>query len=124
MVSRRVRIGAAASRCGPFQFDVLATLRRSGKHYTLSPIQLYEALIAFFGVTARLDRLERAKLIEHRPDPKDRRGKLIALTDEGKRVIDETLGRHVANEQRVLSSLTTAEQERLNSLLKKLIAGL
>jgi DNA-binding MarR family transcriptional regulator len=109
----------------PGEFDVLATLRRSGKPYMLSPTQLYEALmISSGGMTARLDRLERARLVERRPDPNDRRGKLIALTDTGKRVIDETLGRHVANEQRILDTLTPAEQERLNALLKKLIAGL
>jgi DNA-binding MarR family transcriptional regulator len=69
-------------------------------------------------------RLELAGLVERRPDPNDRRGKLIALTDAGKRVIDETIGRHVANEERLLSVLTPAEQEKLNALLRKLIAGL
>ena len=81
-------------------------------------------MISSGGMTARLDRLERAGFIERRPDPSDRRGKLIALTEGGKRVIDETLSRHVVNEQRILASLTQAEQERLNALLKKLIAGL
>jgi DNA-binding MarR family transcriptional regulator len=109
----------------PGEFDVLATLRRSGEPYMLSPTTLYEALmISSGGMTNRLDRLERAKLVERRPDPNDRRGKLIALTDDGKHVIDETIGRHVANEERLLSVLTPAEQEKLNLLLKKLIAGL
>jgi DNA-binding MarR family transcriptional regulator len=109
----------------PGEFDVLATLRRSGEPYLLSPTRLYEAvMISSGGMTNRLDRLERAGLVERRPDPSDRRGKLIALTDAGKRVIDETIGRHVANEERLLSVLTAAEQEKLNSLLRKLIAGL
>ncbi|MBX9844780.1 MAG: MarR family transcriptional regulator [Xanthobacteraceae bacterium] len=109
----------------PGEFDVLATLRRSGAPYMLSPTRLYEAaMISSGGMTNRLDRLERAALVERRPDPNDRRGKLIALTDAGKRVIDETIGRHVTNEQRLLSVLTEAEQEKLNALLKKLIAGL
>jgi DNA-binding MarR family transcriptional regulator len=109
----------------PGEFDVLATLRRSGDPYMLSPTRLYEALmISSGGMTNRLDRLERAGLIERRPDPNDRRGKLIALTAAGRRVIDETITRHVANEEQLLSGLTTAEQERLNALLRKLIAGL
>jgi DNA-binding MarR family transcriptional regulator len=109
----------------PGEFDVLATLRRSGDPYMLSPTRLYEAaMISSGGMTNRIDRLERAGLIERRPDPKDRRGKLIALTADGRRVVDETITRHVANEQRLLSVLTTAEQEKLNTLLKKLIAGL
>ena len=56
--------------------------------------------------------------------PTDRRGKLIALTEVGLRVLDDTLTRHVANEERILSTLTIAEQERLDGLLRKLIAGL
>ena len=109
----------------PGEFDVLATLRRSGDPYMLSPTRLYEAaMISSGGMTNRIDRLESAGLIERRPDPNDRRGKQIALTAAGKRVIDETITRHVANEQRLLSVLTTAEQEELNALLKKLIAGL
>ena len=107
------------------EFDVLATLRRSGEPYMLSPTRLYEAtMISSGGMTDRLDRLERAGLVERRPDPKDRRGKLIALTDAGRRVIDETIGRHVANEERLLSALTQAEQETLDALLKNLIAAL
>ena len=109
----------------PGEFDVLATLRRSGEPFMLSPTTLYEALmISSGGMTNRLDRLERAGLVERRADPNDRRGKLIALTDNGRQVIDETISRHVANEQKLLSVLTVAEQERLNALLKKLIAGL
>jgi DNA-binding MarR family transcriptional regulator len=109
----------------PGEFDVLATLRRSGAPYLLSPTQLYEALmISSGGMTARLDRLERAGFVERRPDPNDRRGKLIALTRTGMRTTDETLSRHVANEERILSALTIAEQQKLNALLKKLITGL
>ncbi len=109
----------------PGEFDVLATLRRSGDPYMLSPTRLYEAaMISSGGMTNRLDRLERAGLIERRPDPNDRRGKLIALTAAGRRVIDETITRHVANEKQLLSVLTAAEQEKLNALLRKLIAGL
>jgi DNA-binding MarR family transcriptional regulator len=107
------------------EFDVLATLRRSGAPFTLSPTQLYEAaMISSGGMTDRLDRLERAGLVIRRPDPKDRRGKLIVLTEPGKRLIDEALSRHVANEERLLLSLSEAEQETLSALLKKLIAGL
>jgi DNA-binding MarR family transcriptional regulator len=109
----------------PGEFDVLATLRRSGDPYMLSPTRLYEAaMISSGGMTNRLDRLERAGLIERRPDPNDRRGKLIALTATGREVVDDTLTRHVANEEKLLSVLSAAEQEKLNALLKKLIAGL
>jgi DNA-binding MarR family transcriptional regulator len=109
----------------PGEFDVLATLRRSGEPYMLSPTRLYEAaMISSGGMTNRLDRLERAALIERRPDPTDRRGKLIALTASGRQIIDETLTRHVANEMKILAVLSIGEQKKLNTLLRKLLAGL
>jgi DNA-binding MarR family transcriptional regulator len=95
------------------EFDVLTPLRRAGEPYVLSPTQLYEAaLISSGGMTDRLDRLERAGLVERRPDPNDRRGRQIALTAEGKRVIDDMIGRMVAMETKMLS------------VLKKLLAGI
>ena len=109
----------------PGEFDVLATLRRAGAPFMLSPTRLYEAtMISSGGMTNRLDRLEKAGLVERRPDPNDRRGKLIALTEQGRSVIDETIGLHVANEVKLLEGLTHAEQVQLNELLTKLIAGL
>jgi DNA-binding MarR family transcriptional regulator len=48
----------------------------------------------------------------------------VNLGVDGKRLIDEAIGRHIANEERLLLSLTEAEQETLSALLKKLIAGL
>ncbi|WP_026354004.1 MarR family winged helix-turn-helix transcriptional regulator [Woodsholea maritima] len=109
----------------PGEFDVLATLRRSGAPYKLSPTRLYEAaMISSGGMTNRLDRLEKAGLIERQPDPKDRRGKLIALTEAGWALIDGLIARHVANEQRLLSVLSAQEQVELDRILAKLIKGL
>jgi DNA-binding MarR family transcriptional regulator len=70
------------------------------------------------------NRLSNRPAALRRPDSRDRRGKLIALTDRGKRLIDEAISRHVANQERLLLSLTEAEQETLDALLKKRIAAL
>ena len=109
----------------PGEFDVLATLRRSGPPYMLTPTRLYEAtMISSGGMTNRLDRLEAAGLVERRPDPNDRRGKLIGLTASGRRLIDDTIAKHVGNEVQLLSALSTPEQLKLNALLRKLIGAL
>ncbi|MEI2385814.1 MarR family transcriptional regulator [Breoghania sp. JC706] len=104
------------------EFDVLATLRRSGPPFALTPTVLYEAaMISSGGMTARIDRLEKAGLIERRKHPTDRRGTLVALTDKGKTLIDDMLPAHVANEQAMLANLTGEEQIALNGLLTKLL---
>src|SRR3954469_7317097 len=55
----------AAAGLQPGEFDVLATIRRSGEPYMLSPTQLYgAAMISSGGMTNRIDRLENAGLVE------------------------------------------------------------
>lgn len=107
------------------EFDVLATLRRAGAPYALMPTALYEsAMISSGGMTSRIDRLEKAGLIERRKHPSDRRGVLVALTDAGFALIDGMLAAHVANQQGLLAGLAPGEQHTLYALLGKLLAGL
>ena len=109
----------------PGEFDVLATLRRSGAPYALTPTALYEAaMLSSGGMTNRIDRLETAGLIERQKHPTDRRGVLVALTSQGKELIDKLVLLHVANEQRMLAALTTREQTQLGQLLDKLLQGM
>ena len=104
------------------EFDVLATLRRSGAPYALTPTALYEATMVTSGaMTNRLDRLENAGLIARGPHPNDRRGIVVQLTEKGLTLIDEAVTAHVANEHQVLSGLAQAERETLSELLEKLI---
>lgn len=107
------------------EFDVLATLRRSGPPYRLGPTQLFETLmISSGGMTSRLDRLEKAGLIMRSPNPEDRRGTLVSLTEKGMALMDEMIPRHVQNEARMLTGLTREEQQALSELLGKLLDGL
>lgn len=115
----------AAHGLEPGWHDVLATLRRGGPPYELRPSEFAKGLmITSSGTTKRLDRLERAGLITRRPDPTDRRGILIALTDEGRRMIDAVTAPHLANEARLLEALSEAERRQLADLLRKLQLGL
>lgn len=107
------------------EFDVLATLRRSGAPYTLTPTALFTELMLSSGaMTNRLDRLEQAGLIQRRPDPADRRGTLVVLTPVGLTLIDAAVAEHVANERRLLTPLTADEQVQLAGLLRKLLPAL
>ena len=107
----------------PGWHDVLATLRRSGS--TLRPTDLTNAtMLTSSGTTKRLDRLEQAGLIERSPDPDDRRGTLITLTDAGRELIDALTEAHLENERRILAGLGEADQRRLADLLRKLQLGL
>lgn len=107
------------------EFDVLATLRRSGAPYALTPTALCDAtMISSGGMTARIDRLEKAGLIERRKHPTDRRGTLVALTEAGRTRIDALLPVHVETERGILGVLTNDEQRTLNALLAKLLKGL
>lgn len=106
------------------EFDVLATLRRSGSPYALTPTALYEATMVTSGaMTNRLDRLEKAGLILRAPHPNDRRGIVVRLTKKGLALIDEAVAAHVANEHEILSGLTQTERETLSHLLEKLIGS-
>ena len=106
------------------EFDVLATLRRSGSPYALTPTALYEATMVTSGaMTNRLDRLEKAGLILRAPHPNDRRGIVVRLTEKGLALIDAAVAAHVANEHEILSGLTQTERETLSHLLEKLIGS-
>jgi DNA-binding MarR family transcriptional regulator len=109
----------------PGWHDVLATLRRSGPPYQLRPSDFSGMLmLTSSGTTKRLDRLERAGLIARTPDPGDRRGVLITLTDTGHELIDRVTEAHLDNERDLIAALSVAERERLASLLRKLQLGL
>ncbi|BCJ41834.1 MarR family transcriptional regulator [Actinoplanes ianthinogenes] len=107
------------------EFDVIATLRRSGPPFQLSPGALAASMmLSTGGTTARLDRLERAGLIARSPDPSDRRGVLVHLTDQGLELADRAVTAGLAEQQRLLSHLTPADQERLATLLRRVLKAL
>ena len=106
-------------------FDVLASLRRSGPPYQLTPTELYREMMLTSGaMTNRIDKLEAAGLVSRRPDPNDRRGTLVRLTPKGKTLIDAATAKHVANEEQLMSALTSHEQQQLSELLRKLLLQL
>ncbi len=108
-----------------WEFDVLATLRRSGDPYRLSAGQLLGSMMITSGTMSnRIDRLEKRGLIQRVKDPSDGRVVLVALTDEGLKKVDAALVDHAANERRLVGVLTKSDREQLAHLLRQLQVGL
>lgn len=102
-------------------FDVLATLRRSGKPDGLSPGELLELTMVTSGtMTNRVDQLVKAGLVERRPNPDDRRGFLVRLTKAGFSTIEKAVSDHTDTQHRLLKGLSVKQQQELNHLLKTL----
>jgi DNA-binding MarR family transcriptional regulator len=110
---------------GNGDFDVLATLRRAGAPYRLTAGELTASMMVTSGaITKRVDRLERAGLVTRSVAADDARGRLITLTDRGRRLVDELAERHWANEDRLLAGLSGPERAQLAGLLRKLLLSL
>ncbi len=109
----------------PWEFDVLAALRRAGKPYQLSPGQLLrETMVTSGTMTNRIDRLTERDLVDRSPDPTDRRGVLVGLTGAGKRAVDGAFETLLDRERDLLGELSTAERRDLADLLKRLMGPL
>ncbi|MFF5444624.1 MarR family winged helix-turn-helix transcriptional regulator [Streptomyces sp. NPDC012888] len=107
------------------EFDVIATLRRSGAPYTLSPRRLADTMmITTGGMTGRLDKLEKAGLLSRSPDPNDRRGLQVTITDKGLELIDEAVVAGLRAQQAALAGFGEEETELLTHLLRRLLAGM
>lgn len=103
-------------------FDVLATLRRSGPPYALSPNDLIASTMVTSGtMTNRIDQLIKAGLVERKKNPEDGRSFAISLTKKGFDVIDLALPDHVCTQDNLISGLTKEEQQSLNVLLRKFV---
>jgi len=75
-------------------------------------------------MTRMLDTLESDGLVERLPDPADRRSKLLRLTPQGERVLEDIF--EIADElrDRLLDGVPSEKAEELNDLLGMLIGRL
>jgi DNA-binding MarR family transcriptional regulator len=105
-----------------WEFDVLSALRRQGPPYQLSPGALLRATLVTSGtMTNRIDRLAEADLVSRHPDPLDKRGVLVQLTDRGKVVVDAALADLLDRERQLLSGLDPEQRTQLAGLLRILL---
>ncbi len=106
------------------EYLVLAALRRAGPPYRMNPTTLFNSIILSSGaMTNRLDGLEAMGLVDRAPDPHDRRGRLVRLTDRGLALVETAVIDHLANQERLLEALDRDEREQLAGLLRKLLVS-
>lgn len=108
-----------------WEFDMLATLRRAGEPFELSPTQLFSTLMITSGtMTHRLKLLEKRGFITRRENPDDARSLLVALTPQGLALINQVVEVHVANERDLLACLTPEQINQLDHALSLLMRSL
>ncbi|MGH1558849.1 MarR family transcriptional regulator [Caulobacter segnis] len=105
----------AGRRCGVFhigpiedadytELDVLATLRRAGAPYRLSPTALRKTVLLTSGaMTACLNRLDQRGLIRRSPTLLSRRSLMAMLTTEGVALIETAIVSHFAQADQVVA---------------------
>jgi DNA-binding MarR family transcriptional regulator len=104
------------------EFKVLSSLRHAGPPHRRSPGRLAEhAELSSGAMTSRLDKLEHAGLVRRLPDPDDRRGIQVELTEKGLQVWQESVGAQARKEALIASALGDDEKQRLNALLRRLM---
>jgi DNA-binding MarR family transcriptional regulator len=101
------------------EFDVLATLRRSGAPYRLTPSALGRSLmVTSGGITKRLKALEEAGLVSRSASSVDGRSSPVQLTPRGRKLVETVVAAHVENEERLLAPLDQRERAQLAELLR------
>lgn len=121
------RLDETFSRFGmsTWEFDVLASLRRSGEPYCLAPTALFSTLMITSGtMTHRLKRLEASGWIEREVNREDARSLLVRLTPSGLELVDRAVEAHLENERRILAPLSAADLAALDASLATLLAVL
>lgn len=104
--------------CGS-DFAVLEALLNKGP----LPVNVIgrKVLLTSGSMTTAVDRLEKKGLVERREDVADRRTRVVHLTREGRRLIEQAFAGHAEDMERLAAAaLAPAEQETLITLLKKI----
>jgi DNA-binding MarR family transcriptional regulator len=104
------------------EWSVLGALFRAGDPFTRAAGQLSDVCeCSSAAMTNRLDRLEEQGLVRRLPDPSDRRGVLVELTEKGHEAWNESTGASAQKEALIASALNAREKKQLNTLLRRLM---
>jgi DNA-binding MarR family transcriptional regulator len=107
---------------GRGEVGVLSALRVAGPPHRLSPTRLGRGLmLSSAGVTSRIDRLERRELVTRLPDPDDRRGVIVELTDRGLALVDEAVEAKGESDRQLLGRMDAGDRAELERLLRQFL---
>ncbi|MBA8815670.1 DNA-binding MarR family transcriptional regulator [Microbacterium halimionae] len=102
------------------EFDLLASLRRTGAPYAHRASDLAaHTMVTSGGLTKRVDRLIERGLVERAPSQADARQRIVQLTPAGLTLIDDAFSAHMANEHRLVGQLDPADRAALEPLLAR-----
>ncbi|MFW2514267.1 MarR family winged helix-turn-helix transcriptional regulator [Demequina sp. SO4-13] len=108
-----------------WEFDVLASLRRSGEPYSLTAGELDRTMMITSGTTThRITRLEARGFVERLRDDEDRRVVHVRLTDQGRAACDAVHGAHMDNERAILERMSDSDRDKLTEGLVALAEAL
>jgi len=125
LIDRRLAENFAAHHIESWMYDVLATLRRCGTPYELSPGDLVrQTMVTTGAITNRIDRLAERGFVERRTSDIDRRKVIVGLTSSGLRLVDEVAPGHYELERHLLESLSSTQRRRLAADLRTMLLHL
>jgi MarR family 2-MHQ and catechol resistance regulon transcriptional repressor len=102
---------------GGSDFAVLEVLLHKGPQ----PVNIIgkKVLLTSGSITAAVDRLESKELLRRTSDPKDRRSRIVELTETGRRLIERAIQKHAMDMEETMAVLRSGERVELVRLLKK-----
>lgn len=125
LLEQRLESAFAAYGLSGWEFDMLATLRRAGAPYSLSPTELFSTLMVTSGtMTHRLKRLESRGLVHRQVNANDARSMLVQLSNDGLALIDSAVEKHIENEKQILAGLSDDAVKMLDLHLAELLRSL
>ncbi|MAT05390.1 MAG: MarR family transcriptional regulator [Acidimicrobiaceae bacterium] len=103
--------------------DLLATLRRAGPPYRLTPTELADrTLITTGAMSQRLMKAESSGWIRREAATGDARSIVVSLTTDGFELVERVVGEVLRSEQQLLDRFTPTEQAELAAMLRRFLA--
>jgi DNA-binding MarR family transcriptional regulator len=125
LLERRVAQALEPLELSLWGFDVMATLRRQGAPYRMTPTELSRSTMLTSGaMTNRLDRLEAKGWLQREADPDDRRGVRVVLTRAGRKLVDRAIELRFHEANSAVAELSATNQRAIEAGLRRLLVAL